>query len=124
MMQIKVPLEALPARRRWPAYTAIALTTLSVATAIVGTVMIVLSRVGPGTTGVTRNVAVQAANDRFVEGRTSIVLLATAGGLAATAATLAVVFRKDIFGIGASQRASLELAPGPGGVMASATVRW
>ena len=127
MLQIKVPLAMTPARRKWPTYVAAAAIAASLATGIVGVVMIALSKSTPPPTGVSRAFAIKDSNDRFVEGRVGIGLLAGAGGFAATAALLAIVFRRDMFGVQTREperRASLDVAPTIGGALVTATVRW
>jgi PEGA domain len=125
-LTIKVPLEALRERRKWPTYLAISLVVLSAATGVIGTVLIALSKDAPTLSAVTRAAAISDASDRFVDGRGAIALLAVAGGSAATAAILALVFRKDMFAIGEQKlkRAALDLAPTLGGATLQATVRW
>jgi hypothetical protein len=127
MLQIKVPIAMTPERRKWPTYVAAASVTASVATGVVGVVLIALSQNAPAPTAVSRAFAIKSANDRFVEGRVGIGLLAGAGGFAATAALLAIFYRRDMFGVPTrepTRRASLEVAPTAGGAMATATVRW
>ncbi len=132
MMQIMVPLAALPERRRWPTRLAIATVVMASLTAVVGTVLVALSTNAPNDMAVVRRDALESANTRFIEGRVGIGVLAGAGALALTSVILAVAFRKDIFGASARESAAREnffAKRSPGGIGVGGdggllTVRW
>ena len=95
-LEIKVPLTALPERRRWPAPTAASLAILAGLSGVVGIVLdaIALS----GTTAQTRAAAINDANARYVMSIAGDVFLGAAAGLALTAGAIVIGYRRDIFG--------------------------
>jgi hypothetical protein len=87
---------------------------------------ITLSGQAPIESTVTRRDAIDSANRRFIENRLGLWLLGAGGALAITGAVLAIVYRRDIFGGGEGGAAlsRLDLAPIPGGALATASLRW
>ena len=96
IMDIKVPLTALPERRRWPAPTAAALLVLAGLGGVVGIVMEALAH-SPSNNG-TRQSALDDADLRYRESIVGLTFLSAAAGLAVTAAGIAIAYRRDIFG--------------------------
>lgn len=96
IMDIKVPLTALPERRRWPGPTAAALLVLAGLGGVVGIVMEALAH-SPSNNG-TRQSALDDAELRYREGLVGISFFSVAAGLAVTAAGIAIAYRRDIFG--------------------------
>jgi hypothetical protein len=98
MLEITVPLSALPERRRWPTGLVIATTGAGVVAEVVGVVLGVLSQQGEPP-GATRAMAL-ADTDR----RRNLALLADGlmiggGALLLTAVVTLIGYRKDIFGV-------------------------
>lgn len=130
-LEVKVPLAALPERRRWPGPLATTGAVLAGVTGAVGVVLMVLADDAPANSSVTRAEALASADRRFAEGRIGIGLLAGAGALAVTSAVVTLVYRREIFGgparsrpVGGAGRAALGLAPTRAGALASLEVSW
>ena len=122
-MEIKVPLAALPERRKWPGPMAASSAVVAGLAAVVGIVMEALAH--GDTTATTRVGAVADANTRYVESLAGIGFFTAAAALAVTAATLTIGYRRDIFGAtrrdDKAARRGVAIAPcGLGGV----EVRW
>jgi hypothetical protein len=95
-MEIKVPLTALPERRKWPGPWAASCAVVAGLAGVVGIVMEALAHSSPNNG--TRSAAIDDAQLRFQESALGIGFLTAAAGLAVTAASLAIVYRHDIFG--------------------------
>jgi hypothetical protein len=118
-LEIKVPLAALPERRRWPLQVAAPSMLVGALSAVTGVVLVALAADAPAISSVSRREAIDSADRRFAEGRAGIALLAVGGALMLTAATVAIVYRRDLFGGG--DRARLALSPSTRGGL---EVRW
>jgi hypothetical protein len=110
-LEIKVPLAALPERRRWPGQLAGAMAAGTALSAVVGAVMVALAKDAPAVSSVTRAGALESSNRRFTEGLAGIGLFAAAGGLAVTAGVLALLYRRDIFHSSERRVSSVDLSP-------------
>jgi hypothetical protein len=95
-MEIKVPLTALPERRRWPGPWAASAAVVAGLAAVVGVVMEALAHGSPDDS--TRNAAIADAQLRYRESQIGIAFFSVAAGLAVTAGALTIVYRHDIFG--------------------------
>jgi hypothetical protein len=121
IMDIKVPLTALPERRKWTGPTAAALLVIAGLAGVVGIVMEALA-FSPSNNG-TR---VSSLNDAELRYRESIVgnsFLGAAAGLALTGALMAIVYRRDIFGGTSTEKPSKSASVAPSGLGGFA-VRW
>jgi hypothetical protein len=121
MLQIKVPLEALPERRKWPTPMAASCAVVAGLGAVVGIVMEALAH-STGGNG-TRVSAVDDANLRFQESLLGIGFLSGAAALAVTAAVITIAYRHDIFGTTRREHAAGRASIAPAG-LAGVQVRW
>jgi hypothetical protein len=97
MLDIQVPLNALPERRKWPGAFAAACFAVGAGAAVIGLVLVALSTEAPVNSSVTRRDAVDAAERRFLENRSGWGLLGIGAGLGITAAGITIHYRQDIF---------------------------
>lgn len=95
-MEIKVPLTALPERRRWPGAFAASCAVVAGLAGVAGIVLEALAR--STSTNETRAAAIEDASLRHRESILGIGFLSATAGLAVTAAVLTIVYRHDIFG--------------------------
>jgi PEGA domain-containing protein len=96
MMQIKVPLTALPERRRWPGPWVASTGVVAGLAAVAGIVMEALAHTPSN--GTTRQTALDDSQLRYQESLLGVGFLSGAAALAVTAATLTIYYRRDIFG--------------------------
>ncbi len=96
-LDIKVPLTALPERRKWPSSFAVVCLAVAAGAAVVGVVTVALSNDAPADSSVSRREAVKSADQRHLENLSGWGLLGIAAGLAVTAAGIAIRYRHDIF---------------------------
>jgi hypothetical protein len=96
MLEIKVSLDSMPERRKWPGPWAASCAVVAGLAAVVGIVMEALANSSSG--AATRKAALDDAQLRHQESLLGIGFLSAAAGLAATAATLTIYYRRDIFG--------------------------
>jgi PEGA domain len=95
-LEIKVPLTALPARRRWPAPTAASMAIVAGLAGVVGIVLDALAL--DHTTASTRAGAIDDAQKRYVMSIAGDAFLGVAAGLALTAGAITIAYHRDIFG--------------------------
>ncbi len=95
-LEIKVPLTALPERRRWPGPTAASMAVLAGLSGVVGIVLEALAL--QGTSAPTRAGAIKDANDRYLMSLVGDGFLGAAAGLAVAAGAITIAYRHDIFG--------------------------
>jgi hypothetical protein len=125
MLEIKVALDSLPERRKWPGPWAASCAVVAGLAAVVGIVMEALASSSSG--GSTRRSALEDADLRYREAQAGVGFLVAAAGLAATAATLTIYYRRDIFGITPKQARKAALAPAgaaPAGTGLALAVQW
>jgi hypothetical protein len=124
-LDVKVPLTALPERRRWPGNFAATCFAVGAVSAVIGLVLGPLSTAAPPEAGITRREAVDSANKRYLESLSGWSLLGIGAALGITAAGITIYYRRDIFGEGrekkvAKTRAFLIPSQGaPGGAVLS-----
>ena len=129
-LQIKVPLAALPERRRWPGQFAAASIVVAALGAAVGIVMEALALDVPANSTVTRQQALDSANRRHLESLAGASLFTIAAGLAVTSGAITLKYRHDIFGTtappkeGQPRKLSLTVSPTRDGVATALAVRW
>lgn len=122
MLQIKVPLEALPERRKWPAPVAASGAVLAGLSGVVGIVMEALAHTAGGNG--TRVAAIEDARLRYQESLLGLGFFSAAAALAVTAATITIAYRHDIFGATHYERAArARVSPAPAG-LGGVQVRW
>jgi hypothetical protein len=126
LLEVKVPLEALPVRRRWPGQLILSFVAAASLGAAVGVVLTALAVDAPANSSVTRREAVDSSERRFLMSRISWGLFAGAGALAIVSAVLAIHYRRDLFGPDkkANRLATIGLQPSGDGVTLAATVTW
>jgi hypothetical protein len=107
VLDIKVPLTALPEKRKWPGPFAVTCLAVGGGAAVIGMVLTALSTDAPADSAVTRREAVDSANKRHLENLSGWGLLGIGAGLAITATAVAIKYRHDIFPQRAKSRASL-----------------
>jgi hypothetical protein len=95
-LQIKLTPENLPRRRRWPAYTAYASTTLAAAAFAAGGFLGVLSQPQPG--GDSREAAMQDLDEKQTFARAANISFVAGAVLTAVAVYHFIRYRDDIFG--------------------------
>ncbi|HWE31391.1 MAG TPA: PEGA domain-containing protein [Polyangia bacterium] len=121
-MEIKVPLTALPERKRWPGAFAASCAVVAGLAGVAGVVLEALAN--QASTGSTRVDAIADASLRHRESAFGIGFLTATAALATTAAVLTIVYRHDIFGTMARQekaaKSRVAIAPGGSALM----VRW
>src|SRR5262245_2239344 len=97
LLEVKVPLEALPVRRRWPGQLILSFIAVASLEAVVGVVLTALAANAPANSSVSRREAVDSSERRFLMSRISWGLFAGAGALAITSAALTIRYRLDLF---------------------------
>jgi PEGA domain len=122
MLEVKVPLTALPEKRKWPGPLSSVCFAVGAGAAVVGIVLVALSTDAPLDSGVTRRQAVESADRRYLENRAGWGMLGIGAGLGITAAALAIAYRRDMFGGEGKVRAFV--APARSGVMAGVGMSW
>lgn len=125
-LEVKVPLEALPEKRKWPGQLAVAFLGLAAAEVGVGVVLLALSADAPANSSVTRREALDSADRRFAMNRAGLALFAVATSMALFAGGLAIKYRRDMFTPSEKpkKRASLLIAPATDGLMMGAIGSW
>src|SRR5262249_12563763 len=97
-LDVKVPLTALPERRKWPSPFASVTFAVGAGAVVVGIVTVALSRDAPLHSTVTRREAVDSPGPRYLENLAGWRLMGIGLGLGITAAGIAIAYRHDIFG--------------------------
>jgi hypothetical protein len=121
-LQVKVPLTALPERRKWPGQLATGFVVLGALSGAVGIVLMAIASDAPLNSTVTRQEALDSADRRFIMNRIGQGGLLAAAALAVTAGILTLAYRRDIFET--KVKVTAGLAPTQDGVAAAAMVRW
>jgi hypothetical protein len=127
-LDVKVPLTALPERRKWPGNFAATCFAVGAASSVIGLVLGPLSTAAPTDSAVTRREAVDSANKRYLESLAGWSLLGIGGALGITAIGITAYYRQDIFGEGkkkgAKARAFLGSPPLGQGALGGAVLSW
>jgi len=114
ILDVQVPLTALPERRKWPGTFAAVCFAVGAGAVVVGMVLTALSTDAPLDSAVTRREAVDSAQRRYLENRAGWGLMGIGAALAITASGIAIAYRHDIWGTQPSQpkkKARAQLAP-------------
>jgi hypothetical protein len=124
LLEVKVPLEALPKKRSWPGALIVTFAVEGALDVVVGVVLLALAADAPALSTVSRREAIDSAERRFVMNRTGIALLSLAGGLGIASGALAIHYRRDLFDTEkhTRERVVLGLAPSAQGLVVGATV--
>lgn len=112
-LDVKVPLTALPERRKWPGNFAAFCFAVGAGAAVVGVVLVALASDAPATSTVTRREAVDSANRRYLESLSGWSLLGIGGALGITAIGISIRYRQDIFGEGRDRKQVARVFLGP-----------
>jgi hypothetical protein len=96
-LDIKVPLAALPEKKKWPGPFAVTCLAIAIGSAVVGLTLAAISTDAPADSAVTRRTALDSANKRHLEYLAGFGLLGVAAGLVVTAAGVAIRYRHDVF---------------------------
>jgi hypothetical protein len=97
MLDVKVPLTAMPERRKWPGPFALALTAVGAGAVVIGLVLVSLSTDAPLDSTVTRREALDSANARHLENISGWGLGGIGVALGITALGITIKYRQDIF---------------------------
>jgi PEGA domain len=112
-LDIKVPLAALPEKKKWPGPFAVVCLAVAAGSAVVGLTMAAISTDAPADSAVSRRTALESADKRHLELLAGWGLLGVAAGLVVTAAGVAIRYRHDLF---PEKKKGLALVPAAGGM--------
>jgi hypothetical protein len=119
-LEVKVPLTALPEKRKWPGPFASVTFAVAAGSIVIGIVLVALSTDAPLDSTVTRREAIDSADRRHTESLAGLGLFGIGAGLGITAAALAIAYRHDIFNTEPREgKVRAFVAPSAGGLKVS-----
>jgi hypothetical protein len=119
-LEVKVPLTALPEKRKWPAPFASVTFAVGAGAVVIGIVLVALSTDAPLDSTVTRREAIDSADRRHTESLAGVSLFGIGAGLGITAAALAIAYRRDIWNLEPrDNKVRAFVAPSAGGLKVS-----